>query len=114
MPIPSHAYEEVEAIFDKYCSQPIPEHARGKIGYGYLVRGMTVTLFEQYPHYKTKTKWVRIGIARFRFNKTQGLWTLYYRDRNHKWHIFPPVMPSKKLQVLLAAVEKDPTGIFWG
>ena len=42
------------------------------------------------------------------------LWTLYWLDRNSKFHIYERIKPSKYIETLLKEVNSDPTGIFWG
>jgi hypothetical protein len=38
----------------------------------------------------------------------------YWRDRNSKFHRFPPIPSSPRIVELLAEVDADRTGIFWG
>lgn len=42
------------------------------------------------------------------------MWTLYYADRNSKWHLYYEIEPSADFDDLLREVDEDPTGIFWG
>ena len=114
MPIPIDTLIIAESALDAYIVTPLPEHTRGKIRYGYVTRGMSTTLFEEHPRFMRQSEWTRTDIARFRYNKTQDKWTLYYRDRNNKWHPFPPAEPTSEFEALLDIVEEDPTGIFWG
>lgn len=51
---------------------------------------------------------VRVGAA------TRGQWTLYWRDRNLAFHRYTRIGPSPDVAVLLAEIEADPAGIFWG
>jgi hypothetical protein len=41
------------------------------------------------------------------------MWTLYYADRNSKWHRYD-IEPSADFDDLLREVDEDPTAIFWG
>jgi hypothetical protein len=42
------------------------------------------------------------------------MWTLYFRDRNLRFHRYDLAAPSGSVAELLAEVDADPTGIFWG
>lgn len=42
------------------------------------------------------------------------LWSLYWRDRHLKFHIYDRVPPSASIEVLLAEVDLDPPAICWG
>jgi len=41
-------------------------------------------------------------------------WTLYWRDRNQRWHKYDLIAPSPDILTLLDEVDRDPTCIFWG
>jgi Protein of unknown function (DUF3024) len=43
-----------------------------------------------------------------------GEWSLYWRDRNLAFHRYTRIDASPDVAVLLAEIEADPTGIFWG
>jgi len=75
---------------------------------------MAITLFEQRPHWKDKTIWTKSDIARVRYNKTDGTWTLYYRDQHGKWQSYDPLPPTPDFGEVLREIQADPTGIFWG
>lgn len=59
-------------------------------------------------------EWSSLGIARFRFTAKSGLWTLYWRNRNQRWHVYDLVQPTADVITLLDEVDRDPTCIFWG
>lgn len=51
--------------------------------------------------------------AQFRFDPGHLVWTLYWADRNGRWHMYNDVTPTPDLADLLAEVNADPTGIFF-
>jgi len=58
-------------------------------------------------------EWTSSGIARLRYTAKSRLWTLYWRDRNQRWHRYDLIEPSADVLRLLDEVDRDPTGIFW-
>jgi hypothetical protein len=58
--------------------------------------------------------WDRQEVARLRWTETYGTWTLYWPDRNGKWHLYDRVPPTAKIETHLAEIDADPTCIFWG
>ena len=114
MPIPNDIQTATEAHLDQYCARLIPEHAYGKVRVGYVVAGMSITLFEQHPHFQDKSTWIRHDVARIRYSKTDSSWTLYCLDRHLKWHVYDPIPPTTDFLTILKEIESDPTGIFWG
>lgn len=59
-------------------------------------------------------EWTRFPIARLRYARTTRLWSLLWRDRNLRFHVYGPLAPSESVEDLLAEVERDPSAIFWG
>ena len=114
MAIPPFIRRPVEERLRVYCEEKVPERLREKIRFGFRVRGNSVILFEERPSFADRSQWVDIVVAQFRFDPEDGKWTLYWADRNSRWHIYDDVSPNKNFHVLLTEVDKDPTGIFWG
>lgn len=114
MPVPEAVRLDAEEILDEYCKDAVPEHAQDQLRLGYLCEGMAITLFEIRPHFRRPGKWISVNVARFRYNKTNKLWKLYWRDRNSKWHAYERIDPSGSFRDLFQEVLDDPTGIFWG
>ena len=56
----------------------------------------------------------RFPIARLRYTKSTGLWAIYWRDRNLKFHEYHRKRPTKNLQALLDHIETSGDPIFWG
>jgi hypothetical protein len=80
------------------------------------VDARSVTVVECRPPWDPSAgaDWTRFPIARLRYTKLRREWTLYWRDRNERFHRFTPVPASNDVTDLLAAVDADHTGIFWG
>lgn len=114
MPIPDSIRATTEAYLDRFIVNRVPKHAQNKVRIGYIAKGMIITLFEQRPYFKNKAIWTKSDIARVRYSKTDGTWTLYYRDRNGKWHVYDPLPPTPDIGAVLQVIKADPTGIFWG
>ena len=55
----------------------------------------------------------RHNVAQIRFDADTGNWSLYWRDRNSKWHPFDLVEPGTVDQMLVA-IDEDAIAIFWG
>ena len=59
-------------------------------------------------------EWTRFPIARLRYTKKTAMWSLYWRDRNLRFHEYGLLPASASVGGLLAELERDPTAIFWG
>jgi hypothetical protein len=106
--------ERVTRIFSAYCEAKVPHHVSDRFRVEFEIRGQEVKLFESRPFWEDRSKWVSHKIARFRKESGTNLWHLYYAGRNGRWHIFEPFPSETDIEKLLAEVEKDSSGIFWG
>lgn len=59
-------------------------------------------------------EWTRQEIARMRYTKSTGAWTLYWPDRHSRFHRYEDIDPTPTIDRLLAEIDADPTCIFWG
>lgn len=94
----------------------MPEHARDKVRVEADVADRHVTIVECHPPWREDLgpAWTRFPIARLRFTKTTGTWSLLWRDRNLRFHVYDRLPPTARVESLLAELDRDPTAIFWG
>lgn len=59
-------------------------------------------------------EWTRSPVARLRWSVRSRDWTLFWRDRNLRWHRYDYAAPTSDIATLLDEIDRDPTGIFWG
>lgn len=59
-------------------------------------------------------EWTRLPIARLRYTKATRRWTLYWRDRNLRFHAYENAPATASIEELLSELDRDPTAIFWG
>lgn len=94
----------------------MPAHVRDQIRVEADVAERHVTIVECRPPWRADmgAEWTRFPIARLRYTKSTGLWSLYWRDRNLRFHQYDRVPAAASVEDLLAEVDRDPTAIFWG
>jgi len=107
---------DVEFLLQDYCERRVPEHLQDQISIAFKIRGDAVTILERRPPLRVtgRKEWTEIAVAQFRRDSKAGQWRLFCADRNSRWHAYLGVAPAKTLSTLLAEVDRDPTGIFWG
>ena len=114
MPLPDIQKKLIEQKVGKFCRSRIPEHVRDKVRMNYKIRGNSVIIIEQRQSFFDKSIWVDIPVAQMRFNVEDFNWTLYYPDRNSRWHLYRECEPTMNIDELLEEIDEDPTGIFFG
>ncbi len=100
----------------RYVDARVPSRLASQIRMEVVVRGSLVTIVECRAPWRADIgpDWTRFPIAQLRFEPTSALWTLYWRDRNLRWHRYDRIAPASHVDPLLPEIEADPTAIFWG
>lgn len=99
----------------EYCDKKFPPQVRDKLRLSYKTRGNMVTIFEERAPWRQDMKeWTSMPMAQIRYDEKKSSWTLYCADRNSKWHKYVSLPPTKDLDDVLAEIDADPTGAFWG
>lgn len=97
-----------------YCEGRVPADLRDRMRLEVSVRGKSVTVFDcRPPWHPDISGWSRVPVAQMRYDHDARRWTLYWRDRNSRWHPYDLLDPGTVGQVL-AELDEDPTSIFWG
>jgi len=114
MALPETERFRVEKLLLAYCEKRIPAHVRDQIKLTFHITGNKVLLLESRPLYSDPNEWIEMKVSQFEYNPETFRWTLYCFDRNSKRRDYKPSFKEKIFEKLLAEVDADPTGIFWG
>ncbi len=114
--MPSDAREAALSAVEVFCESRVPkEHDELRLECS--PRGSSITIFERRPPWNPElmgTEWTRMKLAQLRYDPSSGRWSLYCCDRNGRWWPYDDIAPSASIDPLLAEIDADPTGIFWG
>jgi len=115
MSIPVLIKTLVEKKLDEFCKKKVPSYVLDKVNLSYKIRGNSVSIFEnRAPWDRGMKEWTSMAIAKIKFDERTGDWTLFWTDRNDKLHKYMDIEPTKNIDKILAEIDEDPTGIFWG
>lgn len=104
------------AVVEQWCLERVPAHLRDQVRVECDTTDRHLTIVESRPPWREDfgPEWTRFPIARLHFSKGKQEWTLYWRDRNLRFHLYDRSKPSRDVTRLLTEVERDPMSIFWG
>jgi hypothetical protein len=93
-----------------------PPEAREQIWIELDITSAAVTIYECRPpwHGEENEAPMREAVARCRWNDTTKRWTLYWQRRDLKFHLWPQLDPQPTITPLLAEIDDDSNGAFWG
>jgi Protein of unknown function (DUF3024) len=100
----------------RWCTARIPEHARHQVRVECEAAPGHLTIVERRAPWRENdgSEWTTLPIARLRYTAADKTWRLFWRDRNLRFHGYDLLKPSRNVDDLLAEIDRDPTGIFWG
>jgi hypothetical protein len=113
------AFSEIELkridrmVGDLCRRKTLLQHA-DELRFAYEIDSQAVSIYEQRPPWRGSGPWTSHGIARFRFSRARGIWTLFWMRQDLKWHRYEPEPPSADVAALVAVVEADHFGAFFG
>ena len=98
------------------CAPRVPDHARDKVRIEVDEDPRAITIVECRPPWREDygPEWTRSPIARLRYVRSRGLWTLYYRRHAGRWERYPLLSSTPRIDELLGEIDRDPICIFWG
>jgi hypothetical protein len=67
-----------------------------------------------HPGPDLEPEWSHLAVVQLRHNPDEHDWRLYSADRDRRWHLYDLREPTTTAPALLAELDADPTGIFWG
>lgn len=104
------------ARVQRWCARQVPDHVRDQIRVECEVAARHVTIVERRPPWDASVgpEWSTLPFAQVRYATTTGAWTLYWCDRNSRFHLYDLVPPSQRISDLLDDIDRDPTCIFKG
>jgi len=114
VPLPVLVRQAIDRKLTAFYARRLPAEVLDEIRLFHTVRGNSVTLIEARPPFLDPSEWSQLRVAQFRYDHDTGTWTLYYADRNSRWHPYWDMEPTRKIDDLIREVDEDPTGIFWG
>lgn len=97
----------------RWCNQRVPEHLWKQVKVEADVAARHVTIVEVRPSWRGEGEPTRFPIARLRYTAASGMWSLYWRDRNLKFHAYD-LPPSPSVQRLLDYINDSGDPIFFG
>ncbi|MFZ2527484.1 MAG: DUF3024 domain-containing protein [Rhodococcus sp. (in: high G+C Gram-positive bacteria)] len=115
--VPSSGLPEIDVVrVQRWCAARVPERVRHQVRVECDVTTEHVTIVEcRAPRNPEQNPdWTRTPVARLRYTGEQATWTLYWRDRDLRFHRYDQAPPTRFVDELLTELDRDPTALFWG
>lgn len=106
--------ERIDRTAGDFCRRKSPASVRDRVRVEYRVTRHEVLIYEIRPAFRDPSQWTEHGIAKLRFVRTAGEWRLLWQRASLKWQSYEPLASSRDIRDLLAEIERDRYGCFFG
>ena len=105
---------DIESTVGALCIRRTSPKFKAKLSIEYRVKGHDVTIIERRPKWDGKPGFTENGVARFKFTRTSKKWRLLWQRADLKWYAYQGTENRTQLAQLVAEVDSDPWGCFFG
>ncbi|MFV0679035.1 DUF3024 domain-containing protein [Ottowia sp.] len=91
-----------------------PPAVREQVDLVFRVVGQSVELYELRADWRGGDAMHEQPVAKATYVKAQGSWKLFWMRSDQKWHRYDPKPMLKELEQVVAEIDADPHGCFWG
>jgi len=106
--------KRIDKLVGTFCNTRVPEHARKALQYVYRVDGQDVIIAESRPRWDNPDEWLTLDFAKLKYVKSRKIWKLYWMRANGKWNLYEPCSEAAQVETLVAAINEDRHGCFFG
>jgi Protein of unknown function (DUF3024) len=91
-----------------------PAHIRPELDFGYRIEGQSVEIFEIRPDWRDRSIKRETPVAKATYVRSSNRWKVYWLRSDLKWHRYEPSGEVRSLAQVLAVVDRDEFGCFFG
>jgi hypothetical protein len=114
MGLPLHTCHLVQRLLGRYCERLCSPRFERQLRLGFAIDGDSAFVYELRPVFGIASMVRRVNVARFLYRQRDGSWRLYCNAAEPcRWRPYP-MERSRTFVRLLAEVDADPRGLFWG
>lgn len=106
--------KRIDRTLGALCRRRCPASLRNQVRLEYRVTRHDVLLYESRPAFRDPSTWTEHGVAKMRFVRTAGEWRLFWQRASLKWQSYEPFASSRDITELVAEIDRDPYGCFFG
>ena len=106
--------EYIDLFVGKLCKRRSPLHLSDKIRTTYEIKNHDVIVYEERPRLQHPDEWSKLECAKFKYDRTNKKWKLYWMRKDLKWHLYDTETGRTDLETLVRVVDTDPYGAFFG
>jgi hypothetical protein len=114
MAFSSEQLQLIEREVGALCERRFPADLRDQIYLRYDIKNHQVLIREVRRDWRDPSKWVESDVAKLRYLGPSNEWRLYWKRASGKWWLYEPHSRARSLSAMLAEIDLDSDGCFFG
>jgi hypothetical protein len=116
MPTNVERMREAREAAEQFCERRIPAKLADEVRLEVVATATSLTIVERRAPWSPDIgpEWTLSEVARLRLDPRALTWSLLWRRASGRWAPYVDVAPSSDIEPLLAAIDDDLLGVFWG
>ena len=106
--------KRIEKIVGTFCDNRVPARVRDQLIVGFRIEGQTIFIFESRPRWDEPSECMELDFAKITYVKSRRIWKLYWKRASGKWDQYKPNFESKDIDKIIAIINEDRFGCFFG
>jgi hypothetical protein len=106
--------KNIRKVVDGMCKRRSPPHLRDKIRFTCEIRELDVVIYQARPRFNKPNEWPKTPCAKLKFSRSSRTWKLYWMRQGTAWYPYDTETTSNELGALVAEIDRDRSGAFFG
>ncbi len=104
----------IKNIIGGFCKKRTPAHLKDELRFEYRIKKQDVILIEIRPHWQNPHEIIEQEFAKLKYVRSSNKWMLYWLRASGKWLLYEIQEYSEELKDLVAEIDMDNYGCFFG
>ena len=104
----------IQTFVGRLCKKRSPQQLTDQLALAYRFQGQSVLLYERRRPRKSPGELTETPVAKLKFVRSRNEWRLYWMRANGRWDRYETKTECSDLRGLLAEVDRDVDGCFFG
>ncbi len=106
--------KRIDKLVGGFCQRRTRPKFAAELRLVYAIEGQSVVISEERPDWRDPAKRMSRPLAKLRFVRTSGLWTLYWMRADLRWQRYEAAAASPDLARLAEVIDRDEYCCFFG